>query len=480
MSFFWKPKKLPFFFYLSVSYIALYAISALTLYLINVHVISHSARSFDWQDVESESREFSEILRDNHSGEWLAEEIQLENFPASTIFAARVITPDGRIAYRASQPKNLSIPGVWENGPTVSPLPKVGWSKVYLPEYARKIQIKTTLLGDGRLLQVTKSTNLEAAQRRVLKRTSLVFFLLASLVMIANGFWLMLVTLRPIKQVTSEMTRIIKTGSFGHSAGVNTVSSPIAELNTLGELFNLMTQKNALLVQAMRDTLDNLAHDFRTPLARIRGTAEFSLNSQAASPNAEALLSSLADIIDDCDNAHIQLQNLMDIREMESGCVTLNLNPVDAKKLIAEIADPYTLLAENKDIALTLDLPACDAIIEGDHNRLAQMLANLVDNAVKYTPRGGQVRIALTANADHVRITVSDTGIGIPEEEHALVWQRLYRSRNARQEKGLGLGMSIVKVIVDAHGGQITLTSAPGKGSTFVLTLPTKHKIEVA
>ena len=472
MSFLTHPRKLPLFFYLSVSYLLVYAVCALLLYLINVRVISRSARAFDRQDVESASREYTEILHNNRSGDWLAEEVALENFPASTYFAIRVLNPDGHIAYSASQPTHLAIPGGWETGLCASAqsLSKTGWSEVSLPASARHLQVKTTKLEDGRTLQVAKSTNREKAQRHTLSHTSLIFFLLASLFSIANGFWMMAITLRPIKQVSSEMAHIIKTGAFDLS--VSTVNSRIAELNTLGEFFNLMIRRNAKLIEAMRDTLDNLAHDFRTPLTRIRGAAEVSLNAHANTPENEALLGTLADIIDDCDNARLQLQNLMDIREMESGCVELETRPLEVKRMIAEIADLYAVLAEDKDIALSLDLPEGDVRIEGDYNRLSQVLANLVDNAVKYTPRGGQVKIALEAAADHIRVTVTDTGIGIPEEEHALIWQRLYRSRNARNEKGLGLGMSIIKAIVDAHGGSVTFTSAPSQGSAFVVTLP--------
>ena len=474
MSFSTRPRKLPLFFYLSASYLLVYAVCALFLYFINVRVISRSARAFDRQDVESESCEYAQILRSNRSGDWLAEEVALENFPASTFFAIRLLDAKGNILYAASQPEHLPIPGGWERSARtgVNPLPKVGWSEVSLPAVARHLQIMTTRTEDGRTLQVAKSTNLENAQRHILSHTSLIFFLLASLFSIANGFWMMVITLRPIKQVSSEMAQIIRTGSFDQ--GVRAVNSRIAELNTLGEFFNLMIRKNAKLIKAMSDTLDNLAHDFRTPLTRIRGTAEVSLNTHAATPENEALLGTLADIIDDCDNARIQLQNLMDIREMESGCVKLDICPVDVKRMISEIADLYAVLAEDKDIALALALPEGDVQIEGDQNRLSQVLANLIDNAVKYTPPGGKVHITLEPSIETVRITVADTGIGVPEEEQALIWQRLYRSRNARSEKGLGLGMSIIKAIVDAHGGNVTFTSPPGQGSTFVLTLPAR------
>ena len=482
MSFSTHPRKLPLFFYLSASYLLVYAVCALFLYFINARVISRSARAFDRQDMESKSLEYAEILRNNRSGDWLAEEVALENFPASTLFAIRILDADGSIAYAASQPKHLAVPGGWEKSPcnSAQPLPIAGWGEVLLPAFARHLQIKTTRLEDGRTLQVAKSTDPEYSHHHTLSHASLIFLLLASLFSLATGFWMMAITLRPIKQITSEMASIIQTGAFDH--GVSAINSRIAELNTLGEYFNLMVRKNAKLIEAMRDTLDNLAHDFRTPLTRIRGAAEISLNSahaHAATPENEALLSTLADIIDDCDNARIQLQNLMDIREMESGCVKLDTRPVEVKRMIAEIADLYAVLAEDKDIVLNLDLPKGEVSIDGDHNRLSQVLANLVDNAVKYTPRGGQVRIALEANAEMIRVTVADTGIGIPEEDQALIWQRLYRSRNARHVKGLGLGMSIVKAIVDAHGGSVTFTSASGQGSAFVLTLPV-HALSAA
>lgn len=470
-----RPKKLPLFFYLSASYLVGYALCVFLFYVITVRVLSRSIRAFDREDAESESQEYRDLLNSQATCDGLAEEVAHENFPDATLFAVRVFEKNGKIAFAASQPNNLTFPGGWAQSPQTDtqPPPRIGHKKVYLPDYKRYIQIRTTRLDDGRILQVAKSTDLENMQRHILSNTSLMFFLLASLFTLANGFWMMAITLRPVKQITSEMAKIVETGSF--EQGVNAVNSRIAEFISLGEFFNLMIRKNATLIKAMRDTLDNVAHDFRTPLTRIRGNAEVALNAHPPTPENEALLGTLADIIDDCDNARTQLQNLMDIREMESGCVKLDFRTLDMKQLIAGVVELYTLLAEDKDIALSLDMPDGQVPIEGDENRLSQVLANLVDNAVKFTPRGGQVRIALESDASNIRIAVADTGIGIPAEEHALIWQRLYRSRNARNEKGIGLGLSIIRAIVNAHDGQITLTSAPGKGSTFTLVLPVER-----
>lgn len=465
-------KTLSLFTHLSLSYLAVYAACALFLYIINARVISRSARAFDRQDVRSDSLEYIDILSHDNTGNWLAEEVSIENLPPSTIFAIRILTAQGAVSYAASQPSPLKFPGGWDKlDKGVQPVaPKEGWLDIYLPAYNGHLQVQTTHLRDGRILQVAKSTGREHAQQIILFRTSLIFFLLASLFSLGNGYWMMAITLKPICQVTSDMSKFIETGAFD-SAPVP-VNSRIAEINTLGRIFARMTQKNASLIQAMKDTLDNVAHDFRTPLARIRSAAEFALNARENPPSREALLSILADIIDDCDNARLQLQNLMDIRAMESGFVKLDRHRFDLKTTVSEIADLYAVLAEDKNITLSIDLPDAAVPTDGDPARLAQVLANLIDNAVKYTPHNGQIHISLASVPGETRLTVADTGIGIPEEEHALIWQRLYRSRNARPEKGLGLGMSIVKAIVDAHGGKVTFTSSPGKGSTFVLTLP--------
>jgi signal transduction histidine kinase len=166
---------------------------------------------------------------------------------------------------------------------------------------------------------------------------------------------------------------------------------------------------------------------------------------------------------------------------MESGFVKLNVQPFSLTQVVDEIIDLYLVLAEEKQQTLKADFPTDDIVIEGDRQRIARAFANLVDNALKYTPKGGRVDVTCKAQTDTVVIRVSDNGIGIPAEEQNLIWQRLFRGRQAREtEKGLGLGLNIVQVIIAAHGGSVILESATGKGTTFTVTLPRTLKPPLA
>ena len=462
-----------FAFYLGMGYLIVYALCTGCIFFLSSRVITKSARGFDRQDVRAESEELTEILEQNTNGNWLAEEVTLERYPPSTIVIVRVLNANGHVEYSVTKPKDITIPA-WcsPSGEAVSPLPLAGWSEFYIRPLQRYIQVQTLLLKDGRILQVGKGSFLEYDQKGMMSRMLLIFAVLSTLFSFVSGLFMMVITLRPIHRITESMTHIIESGAF--ESGAPPVKSAIAELDTLGRLFNVMTTKYADLIQAMRQTMDNVAHDFRTPLTRIRGASEMALKDNKL---PEDLANTLADIIEDCDRAKLQLQNLMDVREMESGFVKLNIQPFSLTRVIAEITDLYSLLAEEKNLTLTVALPSEEVLIEGDKYRIARALANLVDNAVKYTPKGGQVSITLDNRPDSVAVCVKDSGIGIPEAEQGLIWQRLFRGKQAREsEKGLGLGLNIVQVIIAAHDGTVTLQSTPGQGATFCVTLPKTAK----
>ena len=165
------------------------------------------------------------------------------------------------------------------------------------------------------------------------------------------------------------------------------------------------------------------------------------------------------------------LNTLMDITEAEAGMMKLERARTDLCELVREVVEVYQYVAEEHKVSLQPELPAaCDANV--DRNRIRQVFANLLDNAVKYTPAGGRVRIAVRNEGPWAVAVFSDTGIGIPEEEQVRIWARLYRGDKSRSQRGLGLGLSLVKAVVGAHGGIAAVASKPGAGAEFTVKLP--------
>jgi signal transduction histidine kinase len=459
-----------FAFYLILGYLVVYAVCTVSIYLLFRNGIAKSARSFDRQDVNAECEELVALLNQNNTGSMLAEAVTMERYPPSTIFIVRVINQHGRVEYTLTWPKKIDVPE-WGSDTWLDrgKRPVAGESEYYLKHYNRYIQVQTTIAKDGRILQVGKGSFLEMDQKSMLLRMLLVFGIISTVFSVISGFIMMMITLGPIHHITESMSHIIQTGAF--ERGAPPVKSTISELDTLGQLFTVMTSKYANLIQAMRQTMDHVAHDFRTPLTRIRGSAELALSRP--DPLPQEVSDTLAGIIEDCDSAKLQLQNLMDAREMESGFVKLNLQPLDLTHLMAEMMDMYSLIADEKAIHFVSEFPQVPVTIKADRGRLARAVGNLVDNAIKYTPHGGTVTLRLAQKDDKVEISVSDTGIGIPEEEQGLVWQRLFRGKKAQEaEKGLGLGLNIVQIIIEAHGGHVSLESKVGQGTTFRILLP--------
>jgi len=281
---------------------------------------------------------------------------------------------------------------------------------------------------------------------------------------LAGGAILTSSALQPLRRLADTVRSILRTGRTDVRVTTQNTGDALDELSAL---VNAMLDRIDAVLAGMRGALDNVGHDLRTPMTRLRGIAEMALNSS----DPVLLRDALADCLDESDRVIEMLNTLMDISEAETGTMTLHREPIDLSDLIGQSVELYEDLADERGVTIRTSVPS-KLVVEVDRNRMRQVLANLIDNAVKYTAAGGVVEIVARRDNGDAVATVSDTGVGIPADELPRIWDRLYRGDKSRSTRGLGLGLSLVKAIVAAHGGKVSVKSHPGEGSTFELRLP--------
>ena len=326
--------------------------------------------------------------------------------------------------------------------------------------------VATADLGDGHWLQVGKTSEAHETlleRFRVVAAWVLVFGLALGLL---AGTLLAGRALGPIRRLIAAVNRVLATGRM--DARIPVGDGPGDELTELTRLFNAMLEKNGALLGGMREALDNVAHDLRTPLTRLRSTAERTLTAPPGPADREAV----SDALEETERVLLLLDTLMDISEAETGLMRLEKTDVTLQASAAQAIALYEMVAEDRGITMRNEVPA-EVHVFADPQRLRQALVNLLDNALKYTPRGGTVTIFSETRPDTVVLGVRDTGPGIEPDEITRIWERLYRGDKSRSERGLGLGLALVKAIAQAHGGQAEVENRAGSGAVFRLALPT-------
>ena len=240
------------------------------------------------------------------------------------------------------------------------------------------------------------------------------------------------------------------------------------EIDQLASTFNQMLDRIGTLVKEIKEMSDNIAHDLRSHIARIRGTAEVTLTTAKSLHEYETMA---ANTIEECDRLLDMINTMLMISKTEAGVDKLIHEEIDLASLAKEACELFGPAAEDKGVLLSCNAPDRSRLV-GDARMIQRMFSNLLDNAIKYTPPEGSVTVSVSENESEIIISVKDTGMGISSSDLPRIFERFYRCDQSRSQEGIGLGLSLARAIARAHGGDITAASSPNQGSTFTITLP--------
>jgi signal transduction histidine kinase len=282
----------------------------------------------------------------------------------------------------------------------------------------------------------------------------------------------------PLRQLT-DASRALAEGELARRVPTSRRRTGSSEIAELAVQFNAMADRLEESVEIIRrdrdrsrDFLADVSHELRTPLAALRTFNQLLMETAGDDPEARAeFLESSAGQIERLDWL---AQNLLELSKLDSGLVLLELRPDDLRAAVESATHQHDAFAARRGVTLTLELPDMPIRIRHDPPRIGQVVANLVGNALKFTSRGGTVRVEVAATADGGRIDVTDDGVGIDPTELPHIFERFYRGSRANEARGSGsgLGLAIVRSIVDMHGGTVTVESGTGTGSQFTVHLP--------
>ena len=456
-------------FRLTLWYAGIFAASSFVAFFLFYALITAVIQEKTDQDLSGQAGQFSAVLRERGIG--AAERLAL--FEAQAAGEKKVFF---RLLYPTGQAVFTSNTAYWEDIPirkeAIGQLLGGAGSvleTVVLATRRDRVRILYAMIGPGVVLQVGQS--MENYTRIIDAFRGIFLVTMALLIGLATGGgWFM--ARRAVSGVEA-ITRTAQSISGGTLEKRVPVKGRGDEIDQLAMTFNAMLDRIQSLVAEIRQMGDDIAHDLKSPLTRIRGTAEIALTTGKSPAEYETMAAS---VIEECDRLLSIINTMLMISKTEAGVEKPSGERIDLADLVREACELFGTTAEDRGLTLSCDVPE-GCVIAGDARMLQRLLANLLDNAIKYTPTGGKVEVSLAATAGQgATLTVKDTGIGISAADLPRIFERFYRGDRSRSEAGTGLGLSLARAIARAHGGEITVESRPGEGSVFVVTLPASGK----
>jgi len=452
-------------FRLTLLYTAMFALSSFIAFLTFYEVMISRIHARTDKILGSEMKEVSLSLA-SKGIETVKKEIvdEAESIGTSDVFF-RLLSPEGdEIAS-----SNLdSWKGIGINRIALKHLGKGGpvFETPKLPSWKHKVRILYGTVVPGMVVQIGWSLRddelLFGDFREVFITVIAIVLALSSL-----GGWLMAKRgLSGVKGLT-ETALAISNGAIERRV---TLTGRGDEIDRLSGIFNYMLERIQSLIKEMREIIDNIAHDIRSPIGRIRGLAEVNLTGEKSPDEYKAMA---ANTVEECDRLLATVNTILEVSETEAGVAALSRSEVDISALVEDACDLFRPLAEDRGLDLKVNaVPQC--LVHGDRRKLQRVFANLLDNAIKYTASGGNITVSAEKTHKEVIVAIRDTGMGISSEEILHIFDRFYRVDKSRSIPGAGLGLSLVRAIVRRHGGEVKVSSSPSLGSTFTVVLPQK------
>ncbi len=349
----------------------------------------------------------------------------------------------------------------------LDPFSHGAWIDLLRPEQEGHWVVISQNLPSGGVVQAGVSDNVSGISiyRQTLNATYLLFVLLA-LPCLGLAFIVNRMLNKPLRFLESTVRGALKENFHR----VQTHDPSCQELRSILHLLDEIFSQKRHLIDEMQSSLDNVAHDLRTPMTRLRAVAEYALQSNRE--DSKIYRDALSDCLEESERVLSMLNVMMNVAEAESGTLCLDLVELDIMETVEDVVGLYRYVAEEEKITVIFERSEQSVPVRVDRMRISQVWANILDNAIKYSLESGTVTIDVSVVEDQARVRFYDDGMGISPGEMDRIWERLYRGDRSRTKQGLGLGLNYVKAVVEAHEGRVLVKSKIREGACFEVFLP--------